>query len=57
MLTAWTGKKWTDNPGRMKRAQVPEGSIFKTKCQLALDLIDEALSWDVPRGVIVSHVF
>jgi SRSO17 transposase len=48
---------WTNDPERMKQAGVPEGTIFKTKWQLALDLIDEALSWDVPRGVIVSDNF
>jgi len=50
-------ESWTNDPRRMKRAGVPEASIFKTKWQLALDLIDEALSWDVPRGVIVSDIF
>lgn len=50
-------ESWTNDPSRMKRAGVPEGAIFKTKWQLALDLIDEALSWDVPTGVIVSDIF
>jgi SRSO17 transposase len=50
-------ESWTNDPPRMKRAGVPEETVFKTKWQLALDLIDEALSWDVPRGVVVSDIF
>ncbi|MBW2142334.1 MAG: IS701 family transposase [Deltaproteobacteria bacterium] len=47
-------ESWTNDPERMKRAGVPEGTIFKTKWQLAHDLIDEALSWNLSIGVIVS---
>lgn len=50
-------ESWTTDPERMKRAGVPEGTIFKNKWQLAHDLIDEALSWDLPLGVIVSDSF
>jgi SRSO17 transposase len=37
----------------LKRAGVPEGYSFKAKWQIALDLIDQALSWDIPKGVVV----
>ena len=51
-------ESWTNDPERMRRAGVPEGTtFFKTKWQIALDLIDEALSWNVPQGVIVSDIF
>jgi SRSO17 transposase len=50
-------ESWTDDPERLKRAGVPEGTVFKTKWQIALDLIDEALLWDVPPGIIVSDIF
>lgn len=50
-------ESWTDAPERLKRAGVPEGTVFKTKWQIALDLIDEALLWDVPPGIIVSDIF
>lgn len=50
-------ESWINDRQRMKRAGVPEGSSFKTKWELALDLIDEALLWDVAKGVIVSDIF
>lgn len=50
-------ESWATDPERMKRAGLPEGTTFTTKWQVALDLIDEALSWDMVRGVIVSDIF
>jgi len=47
-------KSWTDAPERMRKAGVPENTVFKTKWQLALDQIDEIRGWDVPQGVIVT---
>lgn len=46
-------KTWTEDPLRLKRAGVPDGSSFKTKWQIALELIGQALSWDIPPGVVV----
>jgi SRSO17 transposase len=44
---------WTKNPERMRKAGVPEGTVFRKKWQIALDLIDEASKWDIPKGVVV----
>lgn len=49
-------EQWAQDAERMKKAGVPEATVFKTKWQLALDLIDEARRWDVPQGVIVCDV-
>jgi SRSO17 transposase len=46
-------KIWTDDPVRMKEAGVPDGYTFKPKWQIAWDLIDQAVSWDMPKGVVV----
>ena len=46
-------KAWTDDPLRMQNAGVPNGYSFKPKWQIALDLIDQALSWEIPKGVVV----
>jgi len=46
-------KSWTDDPPRMKKAGVPVSQSFRTKWQIALDLIDRALGWDIPKGVVV----
>ncbi|MGB8218500.1 MAG: IS701 family transposase [Candidatus Methanoperedens sp.] len=46
-------KVWADDPGRLKRAGVPDRFSFRSKWQIALDLIDQAHSWDIPKGVVV----
>jgi len=46
-------KGWADDASKLKRAGVPSGSSFKTKWQIALELIDQALSWDIQKGVVV----
>ena len=46
-------KAWTDDPLRMKDAGVPSGYSFKPKWQIALDLIDQAVFWGIPKGVMV----
>jgi SRSO17 transposase len=46
-------KAWTDDPLRMQNAGVPNGYSFKPKWQIALDLIDQALCWEIPKGVVV----
>jgi SRSO17 transposase len=46
-------KTWTDDPLRMTDAGVPSGYCFKPKWQIALDLIDQAVSWGIPKGVMV----
>src|SRR3954464_9548694 len=40
-------EKWTNDPDRLKKAKVPEGTKFQTKPQIALDLLDKADSWGV----------
>jgi SRSO17 transposase len=49
-------EEWTSNPKRLREAGVPEGTTFKKKWELALDLIDEASGWDIPQGVVVCDV-
>ena len=49
-------QEWTDNPERLKQAGVPAGTCFKTKWQVALDLIDEARGWELPAGVVVCDI-
>jgi len=46
-------KRWTDDPARMQKAGIPAGRSFRPKWQIALDLIDRALEWDIPKGVVV----
>jgi SRSO17 transposase len=47
-------EKWTNNPERMRAAKVPEYVVFREKWRLALELIDRALGWGVPPGVVIA---
>jgi SRSO17 transposase len=45
-------EEWLDEEHRRK-AGIPEYVSFQPKWKLALDLIDQAIEWEVPGGVIV----
>ncbi len=46
--------EWDDDDRRRARAGVPEGAGHREKWRLALDLIDEAVSWGLAPQVIVA---
>ncbi len=46
-------EQWTEDPERLRKAGVPKGTLFKKKWQIALELIDEACTWKIPKGVVV----
>ena len=41
-------QEWIDDPERLKKAGVPESVVFKTKPQMALEMIKEAVNTEVP---------
>lgn len=45
---------WTDDRARRKEAHIPEDVTFKTKPQLALEMIRRAIAADVPKGVVLA---
>jgi SRSO17 transposase len=47
-------KEWTDDEARRKKAGVPEDVTFKTKPEIALDLVKQALKVNIPRGVVLG---
>ncbi|MFJ3245273.1 IS701 family transposase [Streptomyces sp. NPDC086782] len=47
-------QEWQDAAGRRARAGVPEEVGHREKWRLALDLIDEAIGWDLVPQVIVA---
>jgi SRSO17 transposase len=47
-------KEWTDDPGRLTKAKVPEGITFQTKPQIALGLLDQADQLGVPYACVVA---
>jgi SRSO17 transposase len=47
-------KEWADDKARRKKAGVPEDITFKTKPEIALDLVKQALEDHIPRGVVLG---
>jgi SRSO17 transposase len=45
---------WTDDPVRCRKAGVPGDLIFKTKPELALDMIRRAVAAGIPPGVVLG---
>jgi SRSO17 transposase len=46
-------EEWLEEP-RRSEAGIPESVTFQPKWALALALIDRAISWDVPKGVVTA---
>lgn len=47
-------KAWTDDPARMAAAHVPPGTAFATKPALARQMIDRAITADVPFSWVAA---
>jgi SRSO17 transposase len=47
-------EKWIQDPIRRKEAGVPEEIAFKTKPDLALDLIDEVKAWGLQNRLVLA---
>jgi len=47
-------ERWINDPVRRKEAGVPEGITFKTKTELALDLIDEVRGWGLQDRLVLA---
>jgi SRSO17 transposase len=47
-------KIWAEDPERRRTAQVPEGVGFRTKGEIAVSLVDEARSGNVPFEVVIA---
>src|SRR5690606_26488550 len=47
-------QEWTDDPARSRSAGVPEDVTFKTKWQIALDLIDQTLGFGIAGRPVLA---
>ena len=47
-------RSWTDDPRRRNEARIPDSLSFKTKPELALDMIRRARRDRIPRGVVLA---
>jgi SRSO17 transposase len=46
-------RSWTEDAGRRAKARVPDDLVFKTKPELALDLIERAVEDKVPGDIVL----
>ena len=57
-ITGKISEKWINDPERCKKAGVPvEHQVFKTKLELALEMVDSAVSENVEFGWIAADAF
>jgi SRSO17 transposase len=47
-------ESWANDSARRQEAQIPEEVLFKTKPQLAVQMIRRALADNVPKGVVLA---
>jgi len=50
-------ESWTSDATRRARARIPESIVFKTKVELALDLIARAVDNEVPGEIVLADSF
>ncbi|WP_235192983.1 transposase [Streptomyces viridochromogenes] len=47
-------REWTDEPGRCRKAGVPQGTGHQEKWRLALGLLDVLAEWGLKAPVVVA---
>src|SRR5215470_8087864 len=47
-------RAWIDNAERAQEVKLPEGLVYRSQAELALELIDQMLNWEVPRLPVVA---
>jgi SRSO17 transposase len=47
-------QEWCDDAGRRRKAKIPEEVVFKTKPQLAVDLVKRAAGWEITKAPILG---
>jgi SRSO17 transposase len=50
-------KSWTEDPVRREEARIPDDVVFKTKIELAIDLISQAVDDKVPGEIVLADTF
>jgi len=50
-------KSWAEDPARRLEAHIPKEVQFKTKIELAIDMLRRAIKANIPRGVLLADSF
>jgi SRSO17 transposase len=50
-------KSWTEDRARRREARIPDDVVFKTKLELAIDLITQAVDDEVPGEIVLIDSF
>ncbi len=50
-------KEWLENAERAEEVNLPPGTVYQSKTELALEEIDQALAWELPRLPVVADSF
>jgi SRSO17 transposase len=46
--------EWCEDPGRRRKAKIPDEVQFKTKVELGAELVERACGWEVPRAPVLG---
>ena len=49
-------KEWIDDPGRRREAGIPEAIVFRTKCELAQQMIERLWKAKIPFDWVVAGI-
>lgn len=41
-------KEWIEDPERAEEVKLPPGTVYRSKTELALEAVDQALAWELP---------
>lgn len=47
-------EEWTQDPERLRRAKVPDTVAFQTKPELAGELVERAVGWQIPTAPVLA---
>jgi len=50
-------QEWLENGARAEEVKVPPGTVYRSKTELALEVIDQALAWGLPVLPVVADSF
>jgi SRSO17 transposase len=50
-------KEWLEDARRGAEVKLPPGTSYRSKTELALELVDQALAWELPRPPVVADSF